>query len=248
MDNNADLPFGERKWARPGITVTNLGPHPIGRITEAVRGHLVETMGVPVIVSNGLNSYAVLAPANKSLKILCAGCFTPDCSLHSDTKCRKVSSHCQHLTTQRKAKFPCIALTTKDGLNAVHERNKQAGVVDDDFAPKENNNHGNHGKVCDLESMATEDLFNELRRRNELDEVVNHVDSSIIAQKAKQFGIRLLFDARPDDLRHELRRVTDGLRPSIESYYWEDKVPGMPHCSDRLDAYETRSKRTKPTW
>jgi hypothetical protein len=238
MEYNADALNDGRRWAPPRVHLTNLGPHPIELITPAVRGHLVQKMGVPVIISDGLDSYAVLAPANRNLKVLCAGCFTPGCSLGNDLKCRKVSSHCQHLTTQRQAKFPCVTLTTKDGLSAVHDRNEEAGVTDADFLPIEDAN-------MDFGNISTVDLIQELRRREELDNVLNYVDTDVLAQKAKDIGIKLLFDARPDDLRHELRRVTDGARPTVEDYYWKDKVSGVPHCTDRLDPYETRSKRAR---
>jgi hypothetical protein len=79
-----DIPNDERKWVPPHIHLSNLSPHPIDLITPTVRGHLVEKMGVPVIVLNVLDLYAVLAPANRSLKVLCAGCFTPGCSLEND--------------------------------------------------------------------------------------------------------------------------------------------------------------------
>jgi hypothetical protein len=133
-----DDKYARRFFASPHVHLANLGPHPIGSIIPAIRGHLVEMMGVPIIIYDG-GKYAVLAPANMSLNILCAGCFTPGCSLSENSQCRKVSAHCQHLTAQRQSRNPCITLETEHGLKAIHERNERDGVVDSDFLPPDRN-------------------------------------------------------------------------------------------------------------
>lgn len=239
-----------RRFAPPHIHLSNLGPHPIGSITPAVRGHLVERMGVPIIIYDGFGKYAVLAPANTSLNILCAGCFTPGCVLDSDKCCRKVSSHCQHLTAQRQAKNPCVTLTTEDGLSAIHEQNERDGVTCRDFLPPDDYNPDGAVDCAGLKGVETVDLILELGRRDGgFEEVLNRVDTDAIVERAKSAGVKFLLDAREDDLRHELRRITDGGGPSIEAYYNGPKVPGIPHHTDHLGATGSESglaKRAKP--
>jgi hypothetical protein len=49
-----------------------LGPFPVLAITDHVCGRLVGQQGVPVILQDG-ERFAVLAPPNKELRVVCAG-------------------------------------------------------------------------------------------------------------------------------------------------------------------------------
>jgi len=81
--------------------------------------------------------------------------------------------------------------------------------------------------------LSTDDLVQELAARGELVEAVNQVGSEELAEIVKERGVKLLLDARPQDLESELRRVTDPYRPTIETFYYKGKVEGVPHVSDR---------------
>jgi hypothetical protein len=107
--------------------------------------------------------------------------------------------------------------------------------------------------VADWSKLSTVDLVQELASRGELIEAVKQVDTDELAGIVKDRGVKLLLDARADDLEGELRRVTDPYRPTIETFYYKEKVKGVPHVTDKpfvkkakmtheRDSYRTRSK------
>jgi hypothetical protein len=224
-------------WAPPQIHIGNLGPHPISSIDDAVRGHLVCKMGVPIIVKDVTTEgteYAVLTAPNRSMKILCAACFVPGCKLNDDRRCRKISSFVQHMQPDRQEKRSCESKieNNSDKLSCVHDRNKEKGISDSNFLPDTDEPEVNIGKV---ESIA---LVQELKRRGDLGDLLNYIDTDTIAVKASELGIKLLLDARPIDLKHELRRLNDPYRPGIEAYYSGDKVPGIANFIDPMEPDE----------
>ena len=86
--------------------------------------------------------------------------------------------------------------------------------------------------VKDLGEVATEDLVLELKRRNEdLKFILPSLHFDDIMQFTKEMGVKPLLDARPADLEAELRRVTDPMRPGIDSFYAATPVEGKPHCT-----------------
>jgi hypothetical protein len=90
--------------------------------------------------------------------------------------------------------------------------------------------------------LSTADLVQELVYRRELVEAVRQVDTDELADIVKGRGIKLLLDARADDLEGELRRVTDPYRPTIETYDYKEKVEGVPHMTDRPIVKKTHAK------
>jgi hypothetical protein len=84
--------------------------------------------------------------------------------------------------------------------------------------------------VKDLGEVATEDLVLELKRRNEdLKFILPCLDVDDIVQFTREMGVKPLLDARPADLEAELRRVTDPMKPGIDSFYAATPVDGKPH-------------------
>jgi hypothetical protein len=79
---------------------TMVGPFPVAAVSDYVRAKLVATEKVPITLhevnDEGEERYAVLAPRGKELRVLCVGCFKPNVSLFDNSRCKNVSSYCQH--------------------------------------------------------------------------------------------------------------------------------------------------------
>ena len=97
------------------VSPSCLGPFPVSAITDHVRGRLVAQQGHPVILQDGTR-FAVLAPPGKDLRIVCAGCFTPNMSLWDDSRCKKVSSYSQHWDVRRGERKECCKAVGYDTL------------------------------------------------------------------------------------------------------------------------------------
>ena len=117
-------------------------------VTDHVRGRLVAQQGHPVILQDGTR-FAVLAPPNKDLRVICAGCFTPGMSLFDDSKCKKVSSFAQHWDTRqgkdgRRERKECCKSVGYDTLencilrvNAIKDKEIDTNPIDSIY-------NGNH--------------------------------------------------------------------------------------------------------
>jgi len=144
-----------------------LGPYTVNAVDDYVRGRIVAQQMKPVVLQDG-ERYAILAPPTKDLRVICAGCFVPGMSLFDDSKCKKVSSFCQHLDLY-KGERKMICKATGEGTleaclrrldkNERHELDTEGlkGVDDDK-------------KVGEL---TTEQLVQELVSREELFEAVS---------------------------------------------------------------------------
>jgi Holliday junction resolvase len=200
---------------------TDTGPFKVSDITDYVRGNLVAQQRVPITIEQK-GRYAILAPPGKDLRIICVGCFEPGMSLNDDRKCKKISSYCQHVEGVKKGKITCNA-TEEDTLEACMARCAGVGAVEEIEEVV---------AVKDLGEVATEDLVLELKRRNEdLKFILPSLDVDDIVQFTREMGVKPLLDARPADLEAELRRVTDPMKPGIDSFYAATPVDGKPHCA-----------------
>ena len=133
-------------------SATCLGPFPVSAITDRVRGVLVAQQGLPIILKDGVR-FAVLAPPNKDLRIVCAGCFTPGMSLFDDSKCKKISSFSQHWDTRKGDRKECCKALGYDSLENCIQR---ANAIKDDevvveVLPEDPEEIGVHGGVNELE-------------------------------------------------------------------------------------------------
>jgi hypothetical protein len=119
------------KPANAVISPSCLGPFPVSAITDHVRGRLVAQQGHPVILQDGAR-FAVLAPPNKELRIVCAGCFTPGMSLFDDSKCKKVSSYSQHWDTRKGDRKESCKAVGYDSLENCIQRVNANTIKDDE--------------------------------------------------------------------------------------------------------------------
>ena len=86
--------------------------------------------------------------------------------------------------------------------------------------------------VPTLMEVPTEDLIDELKRRNEVEKAASWIETDDIAVIARDRGIKLLIDGRFEDLEAEMRRVSDPSRPTVEGYYFTEKRDGAAHVTD----------------
>jgi hypothetical protein len=195
-----------------------LGPYSVGAVDDYVRGRVVAQQQKPVILQDG-ERYAVLAPPTKDLRIVCAGCFVPGMTLLDDSKCKKVSSFSQHLDLNKgQRKVECKA-SGENSLDACLQRIEGVGCL-------------SYQAVVDPSALTTDQLIHELVSRNELDTVVTQVETDDLVDTLKDRGVKMLVGARFEDLEAELRRVVDGYRPSVQSFYYCGKIDGVGHVSD----------------
>ena len=342
------------------VSPSCLGPFPMTAVTDHVRGRLVAQQGHPVILQEGTR-FAVLAPPNKDLRVICAGCFTPGMSLFEDSKCKRVSSFAQHWDTKRvdgrhERKECCKAVGYHSlencilRVNAIKDEEIDTSPIDSIYNTICNHidmlgavladssedasrglevtaslgerirrltprieSHSDDGsfstavlegtlnrlvggqydipytpvvdrvaklladkegledkvgelerKLSDLESRSekaatprdaldlammaraagidvdvptlmevpTEDLIDELKRRNEVEKAASWIETDDIAVIARDRGIKLLIDGRFEDLEAEMRRVSDPSRPTVEGYYFTEKRDGAAHVTD----------------
>jgi hypothetical protein len=200
----------------------DVGPFHVSDITDYVRGDLVAKQKVPITLEQK-GRYAILAPPGKDLRIVCVGCFEPGMSLNDDRKCKKISSYCQHWEGVNKGKFTCNA-TDEDTLEACTKRLQSVEAVDTLEEPVLNVD------VKGLKEFSTEDLVSELKRRNEdFEFILPLMNIDTVVQFTKERGVKLLYDARFNDLEAEMRRVTDPTRPEIDSFYAVTQVDNKPH-------------------
>jgi len=87
--------------------------------------------------------------------------------------------------------------------------------------------------VVNPSKLSTVDLVQELVSRGELFEAIRLAETDELVEVVKDRGVKLLLDARPQNLEAELRRVTDPYRPDIDTFYYKGKVEGVPHVSDK---------------
>jgi hypothetical protein len=140
-------------------SATCLGPFPVSAITDYVRGVLVTQQGLPIILQDGAR-FAVLAPPNKELRIVCAGCFTPGMSLFDDSKCKKVSSYSQHWDTRKgDRKESCKAL----GFDSLKSCIQRVNAVKDEEVEGVNDNVLD---TVEAGSVTTDDLDAAMALRN----------------------------------------------------------------------------------
>jgi hypothetical protein len=246
-----------------------LGPHTVSAVDDYVRGRIVAQGKVPVILKDG-QRYAILAPPGKDLRVVCAGCFVPGMSLFDDSKCKKVSLFSQHWDLKKGERKECCKAIGANTLEACIHRLDEQGIamienIDSLLEDAARNNNKNQPVVADLSSLSSEALVQELASRDALMEAVVQVNTDDLAVVVKERGVKLLYDARFEDLEREMRRVADPCRPTMESFYWKEKTEGMGHVSDepvatfedfgkmvttrspskrkaRRESYETRSK------
>jgi len=88
---------------------------------------------------------------------------------------------------------------------------------------------------------------------------VTQVDTDDLVTMLKDRGVKMLIDARFEDLEQEMRRVADGHRPTVEGFYYRDKIDGIGHVTDppliERDEYSflamrgsIQNKRTRESW
>jgi hypothetical protein len=239
-------------YAEGPISTASLGPHPVSMVTDFVRARLVTQAEVPVILHDG-QRYAVLAPPNNNLRVICAGCFKPGMSLLDDSRSKKVSSFSQHWATklvdgERVRKHRCIG-APEDSLAAMIDRidateetvqplldspihmNEPADPPSDRIDPPTGRTPCSHGIApVDLSSASNLLLLEELRRRGITETVLTDIDEEILINKLKQYGVKFLIDARPDDLKAELYR--QATFSDVGDYWFGDKVAGVPSRID----------------
>lgn len=83
-----------------------------------------------------------------------------------------------------------------------------------------------------FEGVTTAALIAEIVSRGDINDAVVQIDTDELAEILKDRGVKLLIDARPDNLEQEYRRLTHPYRPSIQTFYYDDKVEGIPHVTD----------------
>jgi hypothetical protein len=84
-----------------------VGPFPIAAVDDYVIAKLVAEEGVPITLHKERDSaerYAILAPPGKDMRVVCVGCFHPEMTLFNDSRCKKVSSYCQHWDMNKGAR------------------------------------------------------------------------------------------------------------------------------------------------
>lgn len=227
-----------------------LGPYTIGAVDDYVRGRIVAQQMKPVVLQDG-ERYAILAPPTKDFRVVCAGCFVPGMSLFDDGKCKRVSSFCQHLDLHKGERKASCKATGDDALEACLRRLDEGEEVRLD--------EGDAGGDVNVSKLTTEQLVQELASRGELGTVVAQVDTDDLVTMVKDRGVKVLIDARFEDLEQEMRRVVDGRRPTVEGFYFRDKIDGIGHVTDPplIDRGEheflamrgsIRNKRRRESW
>ncbi len=247
--------------------MNHLGPYPAKSFTgfqktdEYIRCDLVAKQNIPIILSethaNGTNRFAVLAPPNKELRVVCAGCYEPGMSLFDDTKCKKVSSFSQHWDLkQGKRKYEC---NCRHNENTFVETEKRVEAMKWMSAITGINGFGNREvdtavkPPVDLHPVSTEDLIDELKRRNEVPRILSWISDMeieaecrdreesvrgilmgapepLISDVCKQRAIPLLYNTEPEVLLREMHRQTTsnawGDIDDYEQFHFGKRRPG----------------------
>lgn len=237
------------KWAAdPRVNLSNLGPHPVENITSAVRGHLVDKMGIPVIVHDGAGSYAVLVPKCKMTRVICVGCYDL-ASPWDRTRMMDWNHRCE-----------C------DTLLADRAANTENGVTDDDFIPDDVERNY-------LERVETETLVDELSTRDDYDPVatfpffmnLEEVDTEVLIDELCSRNGGLMKEAMKKlmtggDAEAKDEEVTSGLASDVKRLgnvvgdlldenrklaVMMEKNMNVVKALLKREPYETRSKKTR---
>jgi hypothetical protein len=160
---------------------TMVGPFPVTAIDDYVRSKLVVGQGVPVTLyeeRNGVGRYAILAPPGKDMRVVCVGCFHPEMTLFDDSRCKKVSSYCQHWDMNKGSRRN--ECKTKEG-HILEECIARVGNNDDD---------GLEPAKQDLSHVDTVDLVLELTKRNQdFKYILPKMDDDVIVDYLKKHGV-----------------------------------------------------------
>jgi hypothetical protein len=145
----------------------------------------------------------------KDLRIVCAGCFVPGMSLYDDSKCKRVSSFCQHLDLYKgERKTSCKAIGENTLEAYLHRIDNELDMESIDGGI-EVVGRGVNGHV-DVSVLTTEQLVQELASRDELGCAVTQVNTDDLVTMLKDRGVKMVIDARFEDLEQEMRRLVDG--------------------------------------
>jgi len=200
-------------------TLSKLGPFTVDEVNEPILT-MVAVKKVPIILCED-DRYAILVPPDRETRLVCAGCFKPGMTLKDDGRCRAIISFFHHTKCDKEGVrvHPC-----KDGhdLQDIIDRNKDNIPT---LARAEPVVQVNVGDISSYE------LAQEVVARGDHETLLSAIDDDDLAKAVGFRGMKLLYDAREAELKHELRRLTHFLRPTVGDYYGEKK-PGMPHVSD----------------
>jgi hypothetical protein len=206
---------------------TMVGPFPVSMVDDYVRAKLVAKDGVPITLyetkEDGAERYAILAPPGKEMRVVCVGCFQPGMSLFDDSRCKKISSYCQHWDNNKgERRDKCKAISP----NTLH-----------DCEQRLNNNDGDgdvrYDDGVDLSTVDSDDLIRELiKRESDFEFILPKVDDKTFVQAAKDRGIKIIGECRFHDLEEEMRRISDGSGTRYSTFYAKTKKEGRPHCTD----------------
>lgn len=144
-------------------TVNHLGTYEVSDVNDDILGDVVINKGIPVVIKQevgGETFYAILAK-NKDVQIACAGCFSRDMRITDGTRCKKCASFVKHWDT-------------KDGVRCLACKNSlvDCNPVVLDFSSK--------GGSVDLESVDTSALIAELKKREELEAIVENLEEDTL--------------------------------------------------------------------
>jgi hypothetical protein len=206
---------------------TMVGPFPVTAVDDYVRAKLVAEDQVPITLyeekDDGTERYAILAPPGKEMRVVCVGCFQPGMSLFDDSRCKKISSYCQHWDNkngERRDKCKAISPNT---LNDCEER-LDNNDGDDDV-------HYDDG--VDLSSVDSGDLMRELmKRESDFEFILPRVDERTLVQAVKEKGVKIIGECRFQGLEEEMRRISDGSGTRWSTFYAKTKKRGRPHYTD----------------
>jgi hypothetical protein len=225
---------------------TMVGPFAVSAVDDYVRAKLVVKEGVPITLyetkEDGTERYAVLAPPGKEMRVVCVGCFQPGMSLFDDSRCKKISSYCQHWDNNKGVRKHSCKTT-----HALQECELRLVDHQDDAGTEST-------EAIDLTEVDTEILVNELVKRNsDFKYILPKVEEKDLVQAVKDRGIKILGECVFRDLEPELRRVTDPVKPTYQSFYAKSKKEGRSHYTDRamvtddIKAAYWSGKRTNDT-
>ena len=203
---------------------TMVGPFTVEAVDDYVRAKLVVEQKVPITLyeeRDGEPRYAILAPPGKDLRIVCVGCFQPGMTLFDDSRCKKISSYCQHWDMNKGLGLRRNECKTNDTLQDCIARAKNY----DETEPT--------NQIQNLSNVDTGDLMLELaKRKQDFEYILPKIETDVMVKCLKTRGVDFLHGCRPDKLEQELRRVIDPSRPSAKSFYSKKKSTGRPHYTD----------------
>ena len=229
-------------------SIKHLGPYDIKDLSLEMVTDVCVNKGMPMVVRETVGDdeikYAVVAK-DKSLSVVCAGCFKEGMTLQDNSRCRVTSSHVKHWDKfqggERKRK-----------CNGVQDIQEVAESCPPDMFVTNFDGEVRCDDVGEFKACTDEEVCNEVEQRGLGKDVVRMIDDDTLMMEMTARGIRPLYGSRQTHLIHELRRQKRGV--SVEDYYVKEKGGG-PHSEDRVgvellevtDGRETRrsSKRAK---